>query len=79
MTRTSTTWGYWADFRKGTELNAAGKGIFDFYIRRRDPSGASDLHGNVTIEVTDGKLSRIYGYGSAKGNDYPLTVEVAHA
>ena len=67
--------GYWDDFRKGIELTADGRGIFDFYIRRRDPSGCGELHGNVTIEVADGKLSRIYGYDTVKGNNYPLMIE----
>lgn len=62
--------GYWSEFRKGIELTAAGRGIVDFYIRRRDPSGYGELHGNVTVEIANGKLSRIYGYGNA--SDYPL-------
>lgn len=60
-------YGKWADFRKGIELTADGRGIVDFYIRKRGDS-YGDLFGNVTIEIRNGKLSRIYGYGNR--NDY---------
>lgn len=56
-------YGTWAAFRKGVDLTPEGKGVVDFYIRRRfDEYG--DLHGNVTIEIDGGKLVRIYGYGN---------------
>src|SRR4051812_36964984 len=41
-------YGTWADFRKGVELTPDGRGLIDFYIRRRFDQYA-DLHGNVEI------------------------------
>lgn len=55
-------YGEWSEFRNGVELTDDGRGIIDFYIRKRgDPY--KDLLGNLTIEISEGKLSRIYGYG----------------
>lgn len=54
-------YGVWAEFRKGIELTPDGRGIVDFYIRKRgDQYG--ELHGNVTIEIRNGKLAKVYGY-----------------
>jgi hypothetical protein len=64
-------YGAWADFRRGVPLTDEGGAVVDFYIRRRgDPS--HDLHGNVTIEVRGGRLTRIFGclrdYFNESGN-----------
>jgi hypothetical protein len=55
-------YGTWAEFRKGIDLTADGRGIVDFYIRKRGDQ-YSELLGNVTIHIRDGKLVRIHGYG----------------
>lgn len=60
-------YGQWSKFRKGIELTPAGRGIVDFYIRRRGDEYA-EIHGNITVEIVDGKLARIYGYGNT--SDY---------
>lgn len=57
-------YGTWAEFRKGVELTPDGRGVVDFYIRKRGDE-YKDLCGNVTIEIEDGKLVRIYGYGNS--------------
>ena len=53
----------WAEFRAGVPLTPEGRGLVDFYIRKRF-DGSGDLHGNITIEIEDGALARIYGYGN---------------
>jgi hypothetical protein len=54
-------YGMWSEFTKGVELTDDGRGIFDFYIRRRGVDG--DLCGNITVNVVNGKLWYIDGYG----------------
>lgn len=56
-------YGAWQDFRRGIPLTEDGRAIVDFYIRRRFDEH-DELLGNVTIEVTGGKLARVYGYGN---------------
>ncbi|ODP38007.1 hypothetical protein [Sphingomonas turrisvirgatae] len=57
----------WSAFTRGVELSDEGRGRFDFYIRRRgDPH--RDLHGNISIDVENGHIVRIYGYPDS----YPL-------
>ena len=52
---------YWKDFRAGVELTEEGHADVDFYIRRRNDSN-SELYGNVTVEIRNGRLVRVYGY-----------------
>lgn len=56
--------GRWADFRAGVPLTDDGRGIFDFYLYSRDPD--SDLLGNVSAYVENGRLVRVHGYGNPK-------------
>jgi chromosome condensin MukBEF complex kleisin-like MukF subunit len=58
-------YGTWSEFRKGVQLTPQGKGVVDFYIRKRNDE-YNDLHGNVTIEIEGDKLVRIYGYGGKR-------------
>lgn len=55
-------YGTWAEFRKGVELTEDGRATIDFYIRRRGCE-YGELHGNVTLQVFDGEMDRIVGYG----------------
>lgn len=58
-------YGWWSDFRAGVELDPNGRGIFDFYIRRRGDE-ERELCGNITVYVNKGKLHFIEGYGGRK-------------
>lgn len=51
----------WAAFTRGVDLTAEGRGLLDFYIRRRGDRHL-DLHGNVSIGIVEGKLTTISGY-----------------
>lgn len=57
-------YGSWSEFRKGVELDPNGRGIFDFYLRRRGDDNR-DLLGNVTVYINSHKMSYIDGYGHA--------------
>ena len=55
-------YGQWSEFRKGILLTDDGRGIVDFYIRKRgDPD--HELLGNVTIRIEGGRLVKVHGYG----------------
>ena len=55
-------YGQWSEFRKGIPLTADGRGIVDFYIRRRGDQ-YQELHGNITIRIEGGRLVKVHGYG----------------
>lgn len=51
----------WPTFARGVALTGDGRGMFDFYIRRRgDPD--AELHGNISVRIEEGRLSAIHGY-----------------
>lgn len=64
-------YGNWSEFTRGVPLTEGGRAIVDFYIRRRGDQ-YRELLGNVTVTYEGGRITRIRGYGSAAGNDYPL-------
>lgn len=65
------------DFKRGVPLTGDGRAIVDFYLfempTQRRP--ATDLLGNVTVTYEGGRITRIRGYDTAAGNDYPLPEE----
>lgn len=60
-------YGTWREFRKGVDLTEDGRGIFDFYIRRRGDQ-YHELHGNVVLHVANGVMVKVTGYG--QGGDH---------
>lgn len=55
----------WRQFTAGIDLTEDGRGIFDFYIRRKADSYL-DLFGNISAYVENGKLVRVQGYSNQK-------------
>lgn len=51
----------WTAFTRGVELTPDGRGLFDFYIRRRGDRHL-ELHGNISIAIAGGRLTTISGY-----------------
>ena len=51
----------WTAFTRGVELTPDGRGLFDFYIRRRGDRHL-ELHGNISVAIAGGKLTTISGY-----------------
>lgn len=51
----------WTAFTRGVDLTADGRGLLDFYIRRRGDRHL-ELHGNISIGITNGQLTTIQGY-----------------
>lgn len=58
-------YGDWREFRAGVELTEEGRGIVDFYIRRRgDPE--RELCGNVQCIIENGEMVRVDSTGGVR-------------